>query len=338
MRIVVIGGGTGTFSVLSGMRELDIPVTAIVSTADNGGSTGQLRDELGVLPPGDIRQALVALSEDGSVLRELFSYRFEEGTLKGHAFGNLFLSALEKVTGSFDQAVLEAGKVLNIKGEVIPVTTANVHLAARFTDGRLITGEHQVDTAVWSELGSVEKIWLEPACQLHPQARRAILAADLIVMGPGSIFTSLIPNLLVEGMQEALTTTKAPLVYISNLMTEKGHTGSFTVQDYAALMMEYLPARGLDYVVYNTQIADTARLERYRKEMERIPVQLARGSRAKLPYQLIGAKLLGAPKEKVKGSDPLAAQRTLIRHDPSVLAEVLRAIVLHRQIRKYFPR
>lgn len=337
-RLVVIGGGTGTFTVLSGLRDYPFELTAIVSTADDGGSTGVLRDELGVLPPGDIRQALVALSEDSNLLRELLNYRFTEGSLKGHNFGNLFLSALEKLTGSFDRAVLEAGRILAIQGQVIPVTTDTVYLRAEMTDGTKIKGEHNIEEYIWSERSHIKKIWLEPPCTVHPLAAQAIKQADLIVIAPGSIFTSLIPNLLVQGLVEALDASRAPIVYTVNLMTEKGHTGEFFVQDFVDLIESYLGKRKLDYVLYNTKMPDKELLERYKKEMERIPVQLDPKRTKHLSYQLIGTNLLGR-KQTVRlpqtGVDVLAKNRTLIRHDSDKLATVLQAIAILKEAQKY---
>lgn len=334
-KIVILGGGTGTFTVLSGLRDYPFDLSAVVSMADNGGSTGILRDELGVLPPGDIRQALVALSQDGSTLRELLGYRFTEGSLKGHNFGNLFLSALEKVTGSFDKAVLEASRILAINGHVIPATTDVVHLQAETAEGKLIKGEHDIEEFIWSEQGTIQKLWLEPRCKIHPLVKQALKQADLIIIAPGSIFTSLIPNLLVEGMTEILAEVKAPLVYIANLMTENGQASDFYVQDFADTITEYLGGRELDYVVYNTKVPNKLVLEQYKKEMERKPVRLDH-KRKDLPYRLMGANLLArnaaAP---ASSTDVLAATRTLIRHDSHKLANLLYAIMVMKDVQKY---
>lgn len=335
-KVVVIGGGTGTFSVLSGLRDYPVELSAIVSTADDGGSTGILRDELGVLPPGDIRQALVALADDSSRLRELFNYRFADGSLKGHNFGNLLLSALEKVTGSFDKAVLEAGRILAINGQVIPVTTDTVHLQAETFDGTRITGETAIDEYIWSERSHIKRIWIEPPCTVHPLAKYVIKQADLIVIAPGSIFTSLIPNLLVDGMREALQQTKAPIVYVVNLMTEKGQTGDFFVQDFVDIIEQYLGKGEIDYVVYNTKQPDAEVLERYKKEMERIPVKLDPARKKHLPYTLIGTNLIRRkPVALPSKADPLASSRTLIRHNSEKLAEVLHAISVIKAAQKY---
>jgi len=321
---------------LSGLRDYRFGLSAIVSAADDGGSTGILRDELGVLPPGDVRQALVALSAESETLRDLFRYRFSEGSLSGHNFGNLFLSALEKVTGSFDKAVLEAGRILAITGQVIPVTSEKVRLQAEMQDGSLISGEHQIEEDIWSERSQVKRLWLEPNCSLHPLARQAIKKADLIVIGPGSVFTSLIPNLLVGGMAEALKSAKAPVVYVANLMTEKGQTNEYSVQDFVQVMEEYLGEGRIDYVVYNTKIPNEVLLERYKKEMERMPVRLNRKKQAKPSYELVGADLLDRQvREKRQDNDALAATRTLIRHNPHKLAEVLHAIMMHKLTKKY---
>jgi len=335
-KIVIIGGGTGTFTVLSGLRDYPFNLSAIVSTADDGGSTGILRDELGVLPPGDIRQALVALSPDSTVLRELLSYRFEEGGLKGHSFGNLFLSALEKVTGSFDKAVLEASHILNIAGQVIPVTNDKVHLRAEDVQGKQINGEHKIEEHIWSEAANLSRLWLEPECTVHPLAALAIRQADLIVIAPGSVFTSLIPNLLVGGVKEALLAAKAPIVYVCNVMTEKGQTGEFFVQDFAELIGSYLGKRRLDYVLYNTKVPSATLLENYKKEMERQPVRLDRRRQQNLPYKLVGANLLARrPKTQNPTADSLAKTRTLIRHDPRKLADILHAILVLKLTKKY---
>lgn len=341
-RIVVIGGGTGSFTVLSGLRDYPFEITSIVSTADDGGSTGQLRDELGVLPPGDIRQALVALAADYTTMRELFTYRFEEGTLKGHTFGNLFLSSLEKVTGSFDQAVLEAGKILAVRGKVLPVTTDQVHLRARTISGKLVKGEHKIEEYIWSDQGDLDKVWLEPNAQVHPLAEQAILKANMIIIAPGSLFTSLIPNLLVGGVWEAIQKSKASVVYLANLMTEKGQTGSYFVQDFVKILEDYLGQGRINYVIYNTKEPNEELLNRYKKEMERGLVKLDSKRIKNLSYNLIGTPLLADKKSisktagTLKKSDALAKTRTLIRHDPKKIAEVIQALISFKDTKKYF--
>ena len=335
-KIVTIGGGTGTFTVLSGLRDYPFELAAIVSTADDGGSTGRLRDELGVLPPGDIRQALVALSPEASLLRELFSYRFEDGGLKGHNFGNLFLSALEKVTGSFDKAVLEAGRVLAVNGHVIPATRDQAYLRAEMANGEVIKGEHAIEEYIWSERSVPDRLWLEPNCSLHPLAILAIRHADLVIIAPVSIYTSLIPNLLVDGMCEALRSTKAPIAYVANLMTERGRTGKFFVQDFVELIEQYIGPGEINYVIHNTKVPDTNLLDRYKKEMERLPVRLDRKRLQNLSYDLIGTNLLGRKPTVRQTSDSLSSTRTLIRHDSAKLADVIYALTVLKRVQKYF--
>jgi uncharacterized cofD-like protein len=333
--IVVIGGGTGTFTVLQALRDSPVNLTAIVSTADDGGSTGILRDELGVLPPGDFRQALVALADDSQVLRKLFTYRFTEGGLKGHSFGNLFISALEKVTGSFDQAILEAGKILSIQGTVLPVTTDHMRLQAETSEGKVVKGEHAIEEYIWSEGPSLQRFWVEPPCTLHPLAREALREADLIVIAPGSLYTSLVPNFLVTGMNQALASSKAPVVTVINLMTEKGQAGDFYVQDFVELIESYIGIGSIDYALYNTKLPNEQLLDRYKRERERKPVRLDR-ARRKGTYQVIGANLLAQRIAAETGNeDSLSATRSLIRHDGAKLARALTALLYLQEAKKY---
>jgi uncharacterized cofD-like protein len=205
-KIVVIGGGTGSFSVLSGLKNYAHDITAIVNMSDDGGSTGILRDELGVLPPGDIRQCLVALSQSDQIMRDLFNYRFAEGTFEGHSFGNLFLTALEKVTGSFDAAVGTASQVLNISGRVVPVTLTNSQLVLARADGTRLTGQHAIEGA---QLTPRPKLSLTPSPTLNPEAAATIAAADLIVIAPGNLYASLAPTLIVPGLGAAVAGSPA---------------------------------------------------------------------------------------------------------------------------------
>lgn len=334
-KVVVIGGGTGTFTVLQALRDAPVEITAIVSTADDGGSTGILRDELGVLPPGDLRQALVALSDDSTVLRQLLNYRFDSGSLKGHSFGNLLLSALEKVTGGFDSAVLEAGRILAIKGRVLPVTTDAMYLRAKTKDGKVIKGERAIENHIWAEKSSLLKFWVEPACSLHPLARQAILKADLIILAPGSLYTSLVPTFLVEGMRAALHSSSGKVVAITNLMTEKGQASDFFVQDFVDLLEQYCGEGVVDFALYNSKPPRQVLLERYKREMERQPVRLDKNRRQNLSYRLIGTNLISRTIRTVVDADVLAAERTLIRHDPKRLSRALLALLYLQEAEKY---
>ena len=263
--VVVIGGGTGTFTVLSALKDYHLHLTAIVSMADDGGSTGALRDQYGVLPPGDIRRALVALSASDT-LRDLFNYRFLKGDLAGHNFGNIFLSALEQVKGNFALAVDEASRVLNIKGKVLPVTLDNVRLCARLADGKIINGETNIDIPRSKIRARISEIWLNPAARVNPEAKKAVLTADLIVIGPGDLYTSLIPNLLVKGLPEAIKKSRAKKVFVCNLMTKYGETNGFKAEDFAQKIEKYLGRGVLDFAIFNNKKPHPKILARYRKE------------------------------------------------------------------------
>ncbi len=264
--IVVIGGGTGTFTVLSALKKHPVRLTAIVSMADDGGSTGALRDQYGVLPPGDIRRALVALSESSGTMRELFNYRFSGGELGGHSFGNLFLSSLEKLTGSFADAVAEASRILNVGGDVVPVTLNNVRLYARLSDGTVIKGETNIDIPRVKARKPIQRVWLTPRARINPRAKKAIMSADLIVIGPGDLFTSIIPNLLVEGVAATIRRSPAKKVYIANLMTKFGETNGFFAKDFISAIEKYLGKNSLDYALFNKRKPSKSLLARYRRE------------------------------------------------------------------------
>jgi uncharacterized cofD-like protein len=318
-KVVVIGGGTGTFTVLSGLKRYPVDLTAVVTMADDGGSTGRLRDEFGVLPPGDLRQCLVALSEADLVMRKLFNYRFTKGDLSGHNFGNIFISTLEQVTGSLDKSLDVAGKILNIRGRVIPVTLSKVDLVAELKNGKVLHGESAIsDYQLVSRFG-IKKIFLKPAAKANPKALAAIKEADLIVVGPGNLYASLIPNFLVSGIGRALSNSKAKKVYVTNLMNKNGHTDDFVVSDYVRVLESAIGKSGVfDAVVYNTKKPDKALVRKYADEGE--PVVC--GSECmKGKFTLIGTSLLADGLAKTTKTDTV--RRTLIRHDPDKLAKAL---------------
>lgn len=313
--IVTIGGGTGQFTLLSGLKKYPVRLTAVVSMADDGGSTGVLRDELGVLPPGDIRQCLVALSESDIIMRDLFNYRYENGGLKGHSFGNIFLSTLEKITGSFEEAVRVAGTVLATRGSVIPVTTGNVALVCGHGD-KVCVGEHALNEAVILERDTLR---LEPVAYANPKAVAAIEAADCIVIGPGNLYCSILPNLLVKGIPEAIARSKAVVVYNCNLMTKLGHTDGFTARDFVGEIERYLGKGRIDFVTYNDAAPDPKLVARY--VQEGAPVVMPRGGLGSARPVPLAADLVSARLSVPKPGD--LVRRTLIRHDPDVLAAVI---------------
>lgn len=323
VKIAVIGGGTGSFTLLSQLKHYTRHVTALVNMADDGGSTGMLRDELGVLPPGDVRQCLVALSESERV-RDLFNYRFDGGTFEGHAFGNLFLTALEKMTGSFASAVETAAEVLNITGEVHPVTLDKVTLIMKQSNGEITEGEFKIGHA---DFGSSTRPTMElsPAAGLNPAAREAIMSADIVVIAPGNLYGSLAPALIVPGMSEALNETSAKKVYVCNLVTKPGQTDDFAVSDYAS-EIERFGKFPLDYVLYNEDKPSDSLLERYAKDGE-YRVRYDSEILQRAHYQAIGGDFLSKhPHKPVAESDPIANTRTLIRHDATAVAKQLMRI------------
>lgn len=263
--IVVIGGGTGIFTVLTALKKYPVSLAAVVSMADDGGSTGVLRDQYGVLPPGDIRKALVALAEAGPTLRRLFNYRFSSGDFRGHAFGNIFLSALEKITGDFASAVEEAARLLQIRGRVIPVTLADTRLYAKLHDGEIIHGETNIDIPKNKLRSPIRKVWLKPEAKINPRAHKAIAEADLIVIGPGDLYTSLIPNLLVHGVVSSVRQSPAKKVFVANLMTKPGETAHLKAGDFVPEIEKYLGRGVVDFAVFNREKPKLPVLMRYRR-------------------------------------------------------------------------
>ncbi|MDR0591618.1 MAG: YvcK family protein [Candidatus Nomurabacteria bacterium] len=317
-KVVVISGGTGGFVVLSGLKNYFRHITALVSMADDGGSTGQLRDELGALPPGDVRQCLVALSCSPK-LRDLFAYRFEEGNLKGHSFGNLFLAALEKVTGDFSKGVELAGSILRTSGRVEPITLDQVRLFV--DDGETVTA-HERDLEGKIFANKRPKVWLEPKPAANPAALDAIRQADLVVVAPGSLYTSLGAALTVPGITQALKNSKAGKVYVCNLVNKPGQTDGFTVVDYVNELERLADEQFIDTVVYNTRQPSGQMLKRYAADGE-LPVELGdEESLEKMHFKVVGADLLA---REAWSDDSRSDQidRTLIRHDSNRLAKQL---------------
>lgn len=318
-KVVTIGGGTGSFALLSGLKKYPIELSAIVSMADDGGSTGVLRDELGVLPPGDVRQCLVALSDSSEMLRELMNYRFEEGGLSGHSFGNIFLSALEKITGDFGKGVEEASKILNFRGVVIPVTLSDVRLYMQLNNKELLIGEHEINVSKKFERVGVKKVFLRPEPKANPLAIKKILEADLVIIGPGNHYCSIIPNLLVPGIARALRQTKAKIVYNCNLISKRGQTDEFSLEDYIRDINKYIGRKRIDFVTFNIKKPSKRLLKKYHSEGSLVSFL----NDKKRNYRVIQADLLSSEKVVRKSEDKIAVTRAFIRHDPDKLAKVL---------------
>jgi len=304
-KIVVVGGGTGLSALLRGLKQYTCNLTAIVTVSDDGGSSGKLREELGIQPMGDVRNCLVALADTEDIMDTLFSYRFESGTLKGHSLGNLLLAGLTDTFGDFQQGIEQVSKVFAIRGKVFPSTLEQVVLVADLEDGTRVEGE----TAVRVTKGKIDRVYLEPSnCHPLPEALQALEEADLIVLGPGSLYTSVLPNLLVVGLREKIREVKAPCVYVCNVMTEKGETDGYMVSDHLKAILDHCGPGFVDAVLATKGKINAPLLKRYDAE-EAVPVV----ADPKAVEQL-GAKYYEAN---------LVQAGNVVRHDPDRLAKEL---------------
>jgi len=317
-KITVIGGGTGTFVVLSGLKKYPLDLSVVVTMMDSGGSTGRLRDQLGILPPGDLRQCLVALSDAPLLWRKLFLYRFEKGDLKGHNFGNIFLAALEKVSDSYDKAIETASYVLKTKGKVIPVTFNKLHLVAEYETGQKITGEGLIDEN-HSEKSRIKTAYLKPQGNANPVAIKSIEESDYIVIGPGDLYTSIIPVLLVNDVKSAMKKSKAKIIYIINMMTKSGQTTNYKASDHVKDLVKYL-GKEPDYILINNGAISEEILASYKKYNE---VKVANDLN-KNGYQIVEKDLVDVKKVEKNSSDIL--YRSILRHDSEKVAEELKKI------------
>ncbi len=308
LKIVSIGGGTGLSTLLRGLKKCPADLAAIVTVMDDGGSSGRLRDEFGILPPGDIRNCLIALSEDENLMSRLFRYRFSsEGGLHDHSFGNLFLTAMTGVTGDFAEAVRLTSEVLAIKGVIYPATNTNVTLRAQFEDGTWIDGESRITAA----RKTVRRVELIPAdAEPLTDALHAILTADVITLGPGSLYTSLVPNLLVREVVQTIRDSKATKIYIQNIMTQPGETDEYRVGDHILALMEHCDGQLLfPNVILNSGVPSSETRKRYEAE----GAALVRFNRERL----------GNMGLRIMERDLLAEDRIIIRHDPDRLARAV---------------
>ena len=298
-KIVAIGGGTGLSVLLRGLKAYTDNITAIVTVADDGGSSGRLRRELGLLPPGDFRNCLVALSEDEGLVADLFQYRFDQGNgLEGHTFGNLFIAAMAGVTGSFEQALCESSRVLAVHGRILPATVGQLSLAARLTDGTMVRGE----SSITQRGGSIDQLVIEPAdSQANPEAVAAIEQADLVVIGPGSLYTSILPNLLVSEIAEALKASEAPKIYVCNVATERGETHGYSAADHIKTLQGHTFPRIADFMVTNRGLS---------------PVEM------NLDAQPVAFGVDVAPNVRVVNGDLIDADHP-VRHDSTKLAQAI---------------
>lgn len=320
-KITVFGGGTGTFVVLSGLKQKNFDLGVIVTMMDSGGSTGRLRDQLGVLPPGDVRQCLVALSDAPELWRKLFLYRFENGDLKGHNFGNLFISALEKVSDNYAQVLDTASYVLKTTGKVIPVTLEKSHLCVEYENGTLLKGEGFIDENL-TETSRIRRAFLEPAVKANPAAIERILNSDLIVIGPGDLYTSIIPTLLFPEIREAFKKTKAKIVYILNLMTKSGQTTGYSALDHIQDLQLYA-GKNIDYVIVNDGKIPADILQWYADHSEQpVTNNLTHGC---CSASIITADIVDNVTTVKSRADVLT--RSILRHNSDKLAAVIEKLL-----------
>jgi uncharacterized cofD-like protein len=301
-RIVAIGGGTGLSMLLRGLKTYTSNLTAIVTVADDGGSTGRLRQEFGVVAPGDLRQCIAALAEAEPLMSKLFQYRFTEGTgLEGHSFGNLFIVAMSEVTGNFETALHETSRVLNVRGMILPSTLEDVTLSARTNENEFVHGEHNIT----ERGGAIRELYLNPAsAEAHPDAVHAILDADLIVIGPGSLYTSVLPNLLVEGIRKAIVASQACRVFVCNVATQHGETDGFSALDHLEALERHTGPGLVHAVIANNNIASELP-----EEWQSAAVPVGRDGCLSKGVQLFEADVV--------------AEENRYRHDPEKLAAML---------------
>lgn len=318
-KVTVMGGGTGTFVVLSGLKEYPLDLCVVVAMTDSGGSTGKLRDQYGVLPPGDLRQCLVALSTSDEVWRQLFLYRFDRGDFSGHNFGNILLSTLEKISPSYKDVIKTASKVLNVRGTILPVTLEKTNLVATYENGEVLKGEAFID--VDNKLGSIITLSLSPSVSADADVLECLNKTDFIVIGPGDIYTSLIPCLLPIGITKATKKSKAKIIFVVNLMNKKGQTDNMTASQHVEIMEENLQ-RKIDVIVVNSAKPTRRSVTFYQRRHEDLVIDdLNKDARVIRGDLLSDTKYINQKGDQVK--------RSLLRHDPDKLAKLLYRLFIH---------
>jgi len=315
-KVVVIGGGTGTFVSLFGLKQYPVALSAIITMTDSGGSSGKLRDQYGVLPPGDIRQALVALSDSDRIWRELFLYRFEKGDFQGHNFGNVFLTVLEKLTNNFEKSIELAEEILKTKGQVIPVTLENGNINARLKDGTLIKTEALIDQKVKRE--AIVELSLDREIKANPKALTAISEADIIIVGPGDLYTSVLPVFTLKEVVHAYQSSSAKKVLVLNLMNKLGQTDNFQASDFLEAYTKYLGEDPFNYLIANNAPLPPKIVKRYNDYGEsEVKNNLLDSS----SLAILSADIISKLTYETASADAL--ERSLIRHDPEKLASFI---------------
>ncbi|MCK5108028.1 MAG: uridine diphosphate-N-acetylglucosamine-binding protein YvcK, partial [Nanoarchaeota archaeon] len=321
LKVVVIGGGTGLPTLLEGLKKYTKNLTAIVGVTDAGRSSGMLRNEFDIAPPGDIRNCLVALSDSERLLADLFQYRFMNGKLEGHTLGNLFITALTQVTGSFDEAIQKASKILNIKGDVFPSTPENIHINAELENGDILEREsgivNRTDKNV-HERSKIKKVFLDkPDVKASKGAIKAIKEADVVVIGPGSLYTSVVTNLLVKDISRSIKESKAVKVYVCNIMTQPTQTFGFNASDHVNVIEKYLGKEVLDYVIFNDKKPPKDLLDKYEQDFSDF-IELDEGL-----HKIKAKKVITDLVEDIDKIEVLWNKRNLLRHDSSKIAEII---------------
>jgi uncharacterized cofD-like protein len=306
-KIVAVGGGTGLSVLLNGLKEYTSNITAVVTVADDGGSSGRLRQQFDILPPGDIRNCLVALADASTLMRDLFQFRFEQGSeLAGHSFGNLFITVMTRLTGDFEKAVKETSKVLALRGQVLPSTLSNVTLVAQHKDGSITEGEQKIPLARLP----IEQVFLKPAePAATPEAIRAIEDADIIILGPGSLYTSIIPDLLVKDITQSIVNSKATKVYVCNIMTQPGETQGYNASAHIKILVRHSHPRLIDYCIVNNGTVSQDILSRYENDGAYLVIN-DRKNIENMGYRVIA-------------EDIVSVENNVIRHDPAKLAKII---------------
>lgn len=318
-KIVAIGGGTGLSTMLRGLKYYTSNITAIVTVGDDGGGSGVLREELGILPPGDIRNCILALADTEPLMEELLQYRFKEGNLKNQSFGNLFLAAMDGLSGSFEEAVKKMSLVLAVTGRVLPVTLEDMVLKACLENGSIVEGESNIPKESVNQKSKIARIYMEPEnAKALDEAVEAILDADAIILGPGSLYTSVIPNLLVKDISKALKSTKALKIYVSNIMTQEGETEGYSVSQHIKSIFDHGGSGIIDYVATNTQQINDVIKEKYLEKNAE-------------PVRIDEKEIMDLDVDIIQG-DFVRIKNGLVRHDPDKLAKFLMEIIMDKKL------
>jgi uncharacterized cofD-like protein len=320
-KVVAIGGGTGLSVLLRGLKKYTSNITAIVTVSDDGGGSGLLRGDMGMLPPGDIRNCIVALANTEPIMEQLMQYRFKEGSLKGQSFGNLFIAAMNDICGSFDSAVKEVSSVLAVTGKVLPVTLEDVVLYAEFEDGTVIKGESQIPIRQQASNKRISRVFIKPSnCRPLPEALKEIQNADVIILGPGSLYTSIIPNVLVKNMAKAINSSDAIKIYVSNIMTQQGETVGYSLSEHIRAINDHGNKLLIDYAIANTGKVPQSLLEKYKTE-DAAPV-------------IIDHDIIGEMGIKVLEGDYVSIENGYLRHNFNKLAERIFKLVSEEKLHK----